>query len=280
MKIYHHNDLDGRCAAAITLRAKNSLDAELIEVDYNMQIIVAEIDFDEEIIIVDFSFKPEVMRKVLKRTERIIWIDHHKTAANYEVEYGQKIAGLRDFSEPGLSGCELAWQFFYTRDVVPTAVMLIGDRDTWRWEHGEHTAHFFNGMLSVDNKPESSIWDTLLSEDAQADFATEAITERGKIVIQFRDRFVTDYCNNYGFETEFEGYRCFAVGMYMFGSKVFGERFEQYEVCMAFEFDGAKWIIGLYSTTIDVAEIAKKRGGGGHTNAAGFTCAVPPFEGW
>ena len=66
----------------------------------------------------------------------------------------------------------------------------------------------------------------------------------------------------------------------MFGSAVFGERMDKYDICMAFEFDGAKWVIGLYSKTIDVAEIAKKHGGGGHTNAAGFICAIPPFEGW
>jgi nanoRNase/pAp phosphatase (c-di-AMP/oligoRNAs hydrolase) len=46
---------------------------------------------------------------------------------------------------------------------------------------------------------------------------------------------------------------------------------------MPFSFDGDEWIISLYSRNIDVSEIAKKYGGGGHKGAAGFHCKDLPF---
>ncbi|GAH89360.1 unnamed protein product, partial [marine sediment metagenome] len=105
MKIYYHNDLDGRCAGAIAYRAlrDQNKDAkiELIELDYKDEIKVKEIQLCESIYILDFSFKPEIMEKVLLLTKSIIWIDHHKTA--FEYKYSQELKGLRDNK---FSGCE------------------------------------------------------------------------------------------------------------------------------------------------------------------------------
>jgi nanoRNase/pAp phosphatase (c-di-AMP/oligoRNAs hydrolase) len=41
---------------------------------------------------------------------------------------------------------------------------------------------------------------------------------------------------------------------------------------MPFQFNGKLWTVSLYTTKehIDVSQIAKKRGGGGHKQAAGF----------
>ena len=41
-----------------------------------------------------------------------------------------------------------------------------------------------------------------------------------------------------------------------------------------------EYIVSLYTTQadLDVAEICKKHGGGGHKGAAGFTCNELPFK--
>jgi nanoRNase/pAp phosphatase (c-di-AMP/oligoRNAs hydrolase) len=47
---------------------------------------------------------------------------------------------------------------------------------------------------------------------------------------------------------------------------------------MPFYFAKNKWVVSLYTTKdIDVSEIAKKYGGGGHKQAAGFTCDKLPW---
>jgi len=273
MRCYFHNDLDGRCAGAIVWRAvAKDTNCEMIEANYKDEIEVNKIHPGEKIIIVDFSFKPEVMEKVLLLTKDIVWIDHHKTA--FEYQYSRKLAGLRD---DDYSGCELAWKYFYGEKPMPRAVELIGDRDRWAWTFDKETANFNAGLLLYDHQPKDEIWDSLLFETT-AKSLLDKIGEEGKTCLKFRGQFCNDYARSYGFETVFEGYKCFALGLYMFGSEAFGERMKKYDICLSFEYLGNGWIVGLYSFTVDVSKIAQKYGGGGHKGAAGLVCQVLPFK--
>jgi oligoribonuclease NrnB/cAMP/cGMP phosphodiesterase (DHH superfamily) len=83
---------------------------------------------------------------------------------------------------------------------------------------------------------------------------------------------------SYGFEIELAGHRGFATNIYGFGSNGFGPALmEQYDFCAACIFDGKRWTVSLYSEKIDVGEICKQLGGGGHRGAAGFQCEALPF---
>ena len=82
-----------------------------------------------------------------------------------------------------------------------------------------------------------------------------------------------------GFETIFEGYKAFALNLGLCNSEYFKSVDNgTYDLLMPFSFDGDEWIISLYSRNIDVSEIAKKYGGGGHKGAAGFHCKELPFK--
>jgi len=275
MKIFYHNDLDGRCAAAIVYRAMGmKTNDEYIEMDYNRSVLVDSILPNEAIIIVDFSFKPEVMEKVLKITQNIVWIDHHKTIFDYK--YSKELSGVRDTA---FSGCELAWNYYFFDKPMPRAVELIGDRDKWAWKFGKETAEFNMGMQVRSHQPQDTVWTTLLLSPKEGFNWLKEIQKDGRIALLFRDQFCKDYVDSYGFETEFEGYKCFALNLYQFGSEAFDSYMEKYDVCLSFVFDGEKWKVSLYSKTIDVSEIAKKYNGGGHTKAAGFICNKLPFKG-
>ena len=276
MKCYYHNDLDGRCAGAIVfmsvgIKSENGRHKlEMIEVDYKDDIDVNGINKNEQIWIVDFSFKPELMERVLKKTKDIIWIDHHKTADEYK--YSEEIKGLRITEDKQFSGCELTWMYFYPDKDIPTFIKLIGDRDKWAWKFGTETKLFNLGLQLYPHQPQDKIWQELFDFEM-----VRRVQLDGEICGKFRDNFCKDYADSYGFEAEFEGYKCFALGLYMFGSETFGERFKEYDICLSFEYDGKNYIIGLYSTTVDVSIIAKKYGGGGHKGAAGFVSKILPF---
>jgi len=280
MKCYYHNDLDGRCAGAIVFHSvsikeqNREYKSEMIELDYKDEIEIEKILPNEQIWIVDFSFKPEIMEEVFKKTTDIVWIDHHKTADEYK--YSRGIKGLRITEDKKFSGCELTWQYVHPDLPMPRAVELIGDRDKWAWKFGDDTAWFNQAIKLYDHKPTDEIWITLLFSDKQ-DKQCKSIMVEGSICLKFRDSICKDYCDHYGFETKFEGYKCFANGIYMFGSEGFGDRFKKYDICISYEFTSKNWIVGLYSTTIDVGEIAKKYGGGGHKGASGFVCKELPF---
>ena len=144
MKCFYHNDADGRCAAAIVNQVYKSRGGyqSFVEMDYKDDVDISQIVKNEEIIIVDFSFKPIVMNEILQKTTRIIWIDHHETAFEYEEQYGRQLAGSR---QNKYSGCELTWKYYYPRQNMPSCVELIGDRDKWSWKL-ENTAAFNQGL--------------------------------------------------------------------------------------------------------------------------------------
>ena len=270
MFTFHHNDLDGRCAAAIV--HKKFPICKFEEMEYSKIPDFSNIEKNEKIFIVDFSFKPETMNELLKITKNIIWIDHHKTAFEYEKKYSHSIESFLGTKD---SGCELTWKYFYHDDEMPECVRLIGDFDKWAWKFGERTSFFKEGIRCYKHSPTSAIWEELFNDDGSY---IEKIIKEGKICLQYRDTINNDYCEQYGFETEFEGHKAFACGFYNFGSEKFGKRIEKYPILLSFEFNGEKYLIGLYSNQIDVSSIAKKYEGGGHKGAAGFTSDKIPFK--
>jgi hypothetical protein len=127
-------------------------------------------------------------------------------------------------------------------------------------------------MMCLPHDPKRLVWLNLFQYDELS-----TIIETGRMVGKFRDQITKDYCKSYGFETGFDGYKCFAVNLYMFGSQAFGSLINKYDICISFVFNGKNWQVGLYSEKIHVGKLAKKWGGGGHTGAAGFVIDKLPF---
>jgi len=283
MKCYHHNDADGRCAAAIVAMSQGAwgLDRpfdlesfQFIEMDYRTPVNIDEVKDQEPIFIVDFSFKPEVMKALMEKTRNVIWIDHHKSCADYPYAKEQ-IAGLRDFSDKGRSGCELAWEYLMKTE-IPYGVVLIGDYDSWRLEMSPKSLEFRTGIELENQSPLSAFWPGLF----QHRLIVEEVINNGRTCIKYRDQFCADYMKQFGFETELEGVEAYACNFYRYGSPGFGTNFQQYPMCIAFAYDGRRFTVSLYSERedVDCAAIAKKYGGGGHRGASGFICTELPFH--
>lgn len=98
-------------------------------------------------------------------------------------------------------------------------------------------------------------------------------------MMQYRDGFAKSYTSRFGFETEISGHKAFAMNLGNCSSEFFKSLPEEaYDIFIAFCFDGKVWTASLYSKTVDVSEIAKKYGGGGHMGAAGFVTKELPFR--
>ena len=278
MKLFYHNDLDGRCGAAVILRAVKG-DPKLIEMDYTRDVPVDSIEKDEEIIIVDFSFEPKVMKQVLAKTSNVVWLDHHATAKAYEKEYGRKLHGLRNFENKSEAGCELAWRYYYGPDEMPTVVRYIGDYDKWAHRYKDSTP-FYEGMkMRSTDYPTNEIWTKLLSLVTDA-AVIDNIVEDGKLAIKYRDTYCKEMVEDFGYETELGGLSCYALNVYKFGSQTFGPRIKKYDACIAYVYDGKLFTVSMYAdrSDVDVSKVCKEQGGGGHKGAAGFTCKTLPFK--
>lgn len=286
MRIFHHNDADGRAAGAIAWRSplvNRSSAYEVIEIDYKL-LEAGEYDLDnirpnEVLIIVDFSFKPPDMNKILKKTPYIIWLDHHLTSLKYK--YDMELDGIRD---ENYSGCELAWKYFFPDKKMPRAIEYIGDRDRWAFNFGQTSTQFVEGLKLLPHEPKDPIWDLLLGSDAGFELGGKEEIEIDKIVsdgimcIKYRESFCRDYAKSFGFETMFEGKKAYALGLLTIGMDAFGEKSKEYELLLGFEFDGNQYTVGVFSETVDVSEICEKYKGGGHRGAGGFSCKELPFK--
>jgi oligoribonuclease NrnB/cAMP/cGMP phosphodiesterase (DHH superfamily) len=286
--VIHHNDLDGRCSAAIVRRAYEEGTTIFIEVDYanyNDRIPYDSIRLRDNVVIVDFALKPRDMERLIATGAHIVWIDHHATAAEYPY---LDIQGLRDFADKSAAGCELTWRYFFGDKKMPRVVELIGDYDKWLLKYGENSFDCYEGMKMMPSEPLSDFWSKLFAEGEQE---LPMILMIGATARKYRDNYCKRICDTYGYEiklpllptrteiVEVEMVRAWVTNIYGFGSQGFVERFKEYDVCVAYIHDGKKYTVSLYSEKVDVSGIAKMFGGGGHKGAAGFVCEHLPWTG-
>ncbi|HEY42363.1 MAG TPA: hypothetical protein G4O11_00050 [Anaerolineae bacterium] len=262
----YHDDADGRCSAAIVRRALGPSVA-LRAIEYGDPIPWDVIEKSSKVVIVDFSLPLEDMLRVQK-TSDLVWIDHHKTALEGLSELNG-VAGIRSLEE---AACELTWQTFFPDQPVPKTVIYIGDRDTWRLAHDE-TQAFSEALRQEDTRPENDgLWKPLLDDESNR---VEKMIERGAVLFRARMLWIKHQIDRYGFEVIFEGHRTLAINAR--GSGEMGALIRQigYEIGYCYieaEQNGEfKTFVTLYSDRVDVSEIARKFGGGGHEGAAGFS---------
>ena len=276
MKCIHHDDMDGRCAAAIVRKAYLEAgipegNMEFIEMSYKDDFPFDKIKDDEEVIIVDFSLqRPGDFERLMELTDNIAWIDHHISA----IERFECL-GLSGVRKNGTAACELTWEYFFPGKEVPLAVRLLGDYDVWKFSYGKDTDYFQAATMLYDTMPTSNIWDKWLDPN----YTLKEEIEHGKLVITYRNNLYKKIVSSYSFETEFEGYKAIACNSNHKTSQLFDSINKDYDLMMVFARDGKKWIVSLYSKkdNVDCSKIAMKYGGGGHKKAAGFECYELPF---
>lgn len=262
----YHDDADGCCSAAIVRRVYGS-SARLQAIDYGDLVAWEIIEASDKVIIVDFSLPLDDMRRTQKTSE-LVWIDHHKTALDGLSEM-QDIPGLRSLDD---AACVLTWQTFFPDQPLPKAVIYIGDRDTWRHAY-DVSAPFSEGLYQEDTRPwNDELWKPLLDDNVDR---VEALIQKGTVLHQARVRRIQRQIKRYGFEVTFEGYHTLAINAR--GGGEMGALIRQlgYEIGYCYieaEQNGELvTLVTLYSDRVDVSEIARKFGGGGHAGAAGFS---------
>jgi oligoribonuclease NrnB/cAMP/cGMP phosphodiesterase (DHH superfamily) len=245
---------------------------ECFPITYGDEFPFEQILPDELVYIVDYSITPVEMLRLKKITPNVVWIDHHKTAID---AYGlgslpESIEGVR---QDGVAACMLTFQYLFPKKDVPMFTELIADWDVWKFKYGDATRRFVTAFNAYDFSPESREWDTLKAGPVR----TSMMIAEGENMIRYRDGWAADYVQNLGYRVIFEGHRCFAVNLGRCNSEFFKSLDSQYEIYMPYVFNGEYYAVSLYSTTVDVSEIAVKYRGGGHKGAAGFQCRVLPF---
>jgi oligoribonuclease NrnB/cAMP/cGMP phosphodiesterase (DHH superfamily) len=307
MKCFYHDDLDGRCSAFLVHNFLGNISPvyedyvlfkhnkhskeDFIKMNYDGNFPLDTIKEDELVFIVDYSISRGEMMDLLKKTKNVYWIDHHISAIEKFKNFPHAIKGLR---VNGIAACVLTYMFFNmpfvncpymddesikeisVEEYVPQFIRLIGDRDAWEWRFGDQTKFFNLGIQMYETDPFSEIWIDLFKSESSLlsppySKMIDGVCNTGVTISRYLDRNNEEYINSYGYESEFEGHKVFVCNRALCGSELFGDLFYQYDFVVTFVFNGHQYKYSLYSNSIDVSEIAKKYGGGGHMGASGFS---------
>jgi len=224
---------------------------------------------------VDFSYKRTVLSRMSQQARSLLVLDHHKTAAEDLADKG--FEGYAVVFDMNKSGGRLAWEYLYDRRLFPEGIQdaeysLHGapwlvdyteDRDLWRWRLPQ--SRTVNAALRSYPMTFAS-WDEFVSRSI-ANLALE-----GQSILR-REQQIIDQHVQHAREIELDGHRVRCVNATVLFSEIAGElaRDRPFGACYFDRQDGKRqWSLRSRDGGVDVSEIAKLHGGGGHRNAAGF----------
>ena len=252
--LYHGQCLDGFAAAWVAFHKFGGA-AEYRAVQYGEPLKVP-IE-GREVVILDFSYPRDVLLEMKGRAESLLVLDHHVTAQ-------QDLAGL-DFAHFDLerSGCTITWDHYFPGQGRPWLLPYIEDKDLWRWklpQSEEVTAALQSYSRSF------KMWDKIAKK------GVEALIAEGRPILRYKNRLIETAASRVKF-VELDGHRIPVVTSCVLQSEIGGRLAKDHPfVAIVFEQEGRRiWSLRSHEKGgVNVAEIAKRHGGGGHANAAGF----------
>tara|TARA_Y100000593_G_C4291816_1_gene328635 strand:+ start:990 stop:1910 length:921 start_codon:yes stop_codon:yes gene_type:complete len=217
----------------------------------------------KSVAILDFSFKNDVTKKMIKDAKSLIVIDHHKSA----------VVELHDIPNTHFdmahSGARLAWDFFHPGKEAPKFINYIEDRDLWKWElpySKEFSAAF--DMVPFDFEEFSKFEDDSVFDDT---------VKKGSYILAY-SKTVIKKVSEKATSRKFKGMDVLVVNSSHWMSEIGASLSPKCDFAMIWyyshETNSTKVSLRSFHDTVDVSEIAKEFGGGGHKKAAGFQLPI------
>jgi hypothetical protein len=212
--------------------------------------------------IVDFSYKRPIMLDIIDKAHSVLVLDHHKTAeADLAGLDGPKASVIFDMNR---SGAAMAWNHFHPNHATPGLIAYIQDRDLWT-KRLPGVDEFTAALRSYPQ--DFRVWDGLS--------VSQLITEGGAIQRYYRT--LVESAKSHAYRRDIGGYNVPVVNASLFmASELAGELAAGEPFAAVYAETETHVIWSLRSRApdgVDVSEIAKAHGGGGHKHAAGFKVA-------
>lgn len=250
--IYHGNCRDGFCSAWVCYRKFPT--AKFHPANYGEE-LPDPTGYD--VFMVDFSASREVLEAYKTKANSLLVLDHHKTAK-------EALTGLNYCQfDMNRSGAGMAWDHFFPAQPRPWIVNYVEDRDLWR--HALPNSPTVNAFIST-LKYDFETWYKASRLDL------EKVTEMGFVVEDKIRQYVTE-ASKLARRVKIEGIEVPVINCLppdnseLLGFLCNGELFS----VGWFQRNDGKYVYSLRSKDeFDVSAMAKKFGGGGHKNSAGF----------
>lgn len=308
--IYHDNCADG-FGAAFAAWLKFGDEAEYFACQYGIVKSTEDVNNlpeigNREVYILDFSLPKEVMDWLFKVSNKVVWLDHHKTAfemwcgkyypgmfwVNYEDVPDNAIIMLND----NKSGAMIAWEYFHPDKEIPMLIRHIDDYDRWQFKI-EGTKAFMRALWSYApwsfEQWNTMFYDPYSGAKEYCDMGREQLISEGSAILRAHDQNVQAVVNGGSRSCKISKHLIsmeagFEVGLAAncpqhLASDVGHQLATQsgtYGLLWFLNKEG-KCLCSLRSNgDYDVSSIAKSFGGGGHKNAAGFQVDIQTLLGW
>lgn len=256
--IYHGNCADGFGAAWVIRKALGS------EVDFHAGVYQNNPPalHGRDVILVDFSYKRAVMEVMADEAASILILDHHKSAAEDLAGFSAKHYEAHFDMEH--SGAMLAWFHCFPGQEPPQLLKHIEDRDLWRF-HLPFTREIQANVFSYPY--DFGAWDELMAKDP------ELLAKEGGAIERKHFKDIHELIEVVTRRMVIAGHNVPVANLPYTLTSDAGHKLATGEA-----FAGCYWdtpagrVFSLRSTDdgLDVSEIAKQYGGGGHRNASGF----------
>lgn len=193
----------------------------------------------------------------------LIVIDHHDTA--------EKELGGLDFCifDMGKAGCVLTWEYLFPNLEVPELLLYLQDRDLWQWKLPDSR----ETSAAIRSHP----FDFQLWESWMTDAGLERLRKEGAAILRYQNQQVKAALSREVERYVIGSYEVPVINTTTLISEIVGELAVGEPFAAGYFDTHDKRIFSLRSAPngVDVGQIAKQYGGGGHPRSAGFTVNKP-----
>lgn len=291
--IYHRQCLDGFTGFILLTMTNTITKNALIFPDMpSAKEAPPNID-DKNIIIIDVAYKKEVLSEIFERAKSVVFIDHHISINEDVKELVKKYNQHEIVYDKYRSGASLTWLYFNNTESLPRFIRYIEDNDIGKWEI-EETIPFINGLevyykLDPTEKNINS-WKKLIFNNSKI----EKLIKKGYIFETYKEYLLDINSKKYSLElfpsqqvyeefpNVFQRPEQYKVAVYCGNgcpsTSLIGKRLVEkvdcdFAIIWTFHMDKKEYVLSFRSDKVNVGEIAKAFGGGGHelASACGFS---------
>jgi len=213
----------------------------------------------KNVAILDFSFSNATTKKMIEEASALIVIDHHKSAVVELHDISNTIFDMKH------SGARLAWDFFHPGKEPPKFINYIEDRDLWNWEL-EYSKEFSAAFDMVPFEFEEF-------EKFEDSSVFDGACKRGSYILAY-SKTVIKKVSEQAQKRKMDGKDVLVVNSSHWMSEIGARLSPDCDFALIWYWDHedkhTKVSLRAFHETVDVSEIAKTFGGGGHKKAAGF----------
>lgn len=286
--IYHDKCADGAVAAAIAYEALSKNSPTVVYPYYYNKAVGDWAQPDCNVFIVDFSFSEQTLLDLEKTVNKVVLLDHHKTASENLKQYKAKCdcagSGCKVFLniDQAKSGARLAWEYFYPNVPAPKLVRAIETRDLWVWTepNAKQLLAYFDSVCAdiySNNNAQEVISQKLRNLIHLSDQDWQAYEQEGQIYLNKLAQAVSSI-NTFSMDLVLNG----VLGRACNNSYLDAKNDLGAMLASVHNTFGLVWYVGdgvvkcslRSSKGFDVESLAKKYGGGGHETSASFTLTI------